>query len=366
MWRLKKMKNTIQVTGIGQCGNRIGQEFENIGADTAYINSDEVDLRGFNVIPSRILMISTTGTGGSPLKGKEILEKNMDKYSTFMTARMDPAKLQLFVVGGGGGTGGGFICPAVKYAKEKGFKVIVLFTLPPKILGPLAEENALKVLKELKTIESTGLVLVDNELMGQTVGLGSEWWKKVNQTIASNFKDVFEIIRTGKQSNTGLGSIDKAEIMRIIQAGKGEMDIRTVYLDPADFKKEDDTELKKRLFAPSMIEGYDYKTTLSYLISVDVPTKGSYTEEAKRIFTVAQKACGTAMSRPGMFADPMLYGSIKVTMVNTGLKLPKSLQNRMNSLKKDEVKFKTKLKAEEKYDLGEMGSGFMSDDSFDF
>lgn len=360
------IKEAVQVIGMGQCGNRIGQEFESVGLDVTYVNSDEVDLRGMAVSSAKTILIATTGTGGSPLKGKEILEANQDKFTNFMSSRMDPDKLQLFVVGGGGGTGGGFICPAVKMAKERGFKVMVLYTLPPKILGPLAVENALRVLKNLKQFDMQGLVLADNEYLISRVGLSQEWWKKVNQAIVSQVVSIFDIVRPGKVTHSGLGSIDRGEIMRIIQTGKGETDMRSFLIDLKEFKELDDPALQKKLFEPVMVEGYDYKNTLSYLIGVDVPVKGSYTEEANRIFSLTKKVCGSALSRPGMFADPLLYGSIRVTMVNAGLKIPKVIQSRMNNLKRDEARYQDKVTKGEKVNLDDMGEGFMNQDNFSF
>lgn len=359
------LKEVVQVIGMGQCGNRIGQEFEKIGLDVSYINSDEVDLRGLGAQAAQTLMIATTGTGADPSKGRGIFEKNEERFEEFFRARMDRNKLQLFVVGLGGGTGGGFVCPAVKMAKEAGYKVVVLATLPSKLMGALAARNALSVLKNLRTLELNGLILVDNEYMSQKVGLSANWWQNVNQSVVANLSAVFDLLRPGKITHGGLGSIDKGEIMRIMQTGKGETDVRSFLIDLKSFEK-DDAELAKILFAPGMVEGYDYKGTLSYLVGVDVPMKGSYTEEASRIFNITKQKCGSALSRPGMFQDPLLYGSIRVTMVNAGLKLPKVIQSRLNNLVRDEARYNDKLQKEEKVDLSTLSDDFMAGSDFDF
>jgi len=358
------IKDNVQIIGLGQCGGRIAKEFENVGLNAIYINSDEIDMRGLSISEKKKLLIATTGTGGSPLKGKEILEANHDKFTKFMTEHMDPSKLQMFCAGGGGGTGGGFICPAIKLAKERGFKVGVIYTLPLKMLGPLAAENCFKTLKNLKQIELNTFIIADNEYLINKVGISSEWWTKVNQVIVQNVISIYDIIRPGKTTNGGLGSIDKGEVLRIMQSGKGETDVRTMYLSIQDFKLED-KDLMHKLFEPVLVEGFDYKTTLSYLVSVDVPIKGTWTEEANRIFTLTKKMCGSALSRPGMFVDPTLTGQVRVTMVNAGLKLPKVIQSRMNNLKRDEVRYKEKVSKVEKINLDDPGDGFMNED-FDF
>ena len=97
----------IQIIGIGQCGTRIGTEFEKCNIDTAYINSDEVDVRGLIVSEKKMLLLETTGTGGSPSKGKAMIERNWERFTSFLHKNTDKSKMLLFIAGGGGGTGVG-------------------------------------------------------------------------------------------------------------------------------------------------------------------------------------------------------------------------------------------------------------------
>src|SRR5271157_2582984 len=128
------MLDMFSIFGIGQCGCRIANEFYKVGISAYYINSDSIDMRGLDVIEDNRLMLDTTGSGGSPIKGKAILDANHPKFVSFMDKKLDPKKLNLFIVGLGGGTGGGMIVPALQYVLDKGYKAGVIATVPSKVL----------------------------------------------------------------------------------------------------------------------------------------------------------------------------------------------------------------------------------------
>ena len=65
----------INVIGVGQCGTRLGQEFERMGIQAAFINSDEVDVRGISSKKGNMLLIDTRGTAGAPSKGRQMIDK---------------------------------------------------------------------------------------------------------------------------------------------------------------------------------------------------------------------------------------------------------------------------------------------------
>jgi len=329
------MINAFKIIGIGQCGCRIASEFDSLGFQTYYINSDVVDMRDMRIKPQNCLQLETTGTGGSPLVGKQILEKNYNKFQGFINSIIEMNKMHIIIVGLGGGTGGGMVVPVSEFLIENGYKCGVIATLPPKMLGMLTADNAMRTLRDLRHVPLNMLVLADNEYLISKIGVSSNWWKKINYFIMSRFMGVLDILRDNKFSHSGLGSIDRAEILRILQYGNGLLDIKEVSFSPADFKLED-VMIKERLLEPYLIEGYDYKDTLAYIVNVDVPnTNIEYTNFSKRVFEILKTSFGSAISRLGMFIDPTLEKSIRVTLVNAGLKLPRVLQSRINNLKRD-------------------------------
>ena len=75
------MLEMFNIIAIGQCGCRIAKEFNRIGFKACYINSDTVDMRDFNVPLDKVLMLGSTGSGRSPHKGKQLLERNFDRFA---------------------------------------------------------------------------------------------------------------------------------------------------------------------------------------------------------------------------------------------------------------------------------------------
>src|SRR5271157_1018989 len=211
------MTNLFNIFCLGQCGSRIGIEFHKIGLNTFYINSDSIDMRGLDVPTNKKLMLDTTGSGGDPAKGRAILEKNFSKFTEFMKDKLDNRHLNIFVLGLGGGTGGGIVVPVVEYAINNGFKVGVLATLPSKAGRMLPMDNAMRTLKVLKELDLRMFILADNEYLTNKVGISAVWWQKINYYILSKLAAAFDVIRDGKISQSGIGSIDKAEVIRILQ-----------------------------------------------------------------------------------------------------------------------------------------------------
>ena len=356
------MINLFNVIGIGQCGCRIAKEFNKIGFNTCYINSDSVDMRDFIVPKDKLLMLGTSGSGRSPVKGAAILKSNFTIFSDFMDIHLQRDALNLFVIGMGGGTGGGMIIPVLEYAQEKDIKVGVLATLPPKLSGMLDMDNAMRVLKKLRTVDMNMFILADNEYLIEKVGLSTEWWQRINYYILTKVIAAFDILRDNKTSQKGIGSIDMGELSRILQYGKGLLDIRDIYFTLPDELSISDEELKEKLFEPSLINGYNYKDTLFYLISIDVPDKGGYTEFASRVFKITKGSFGSALARIGMFIDPILSKSIRVTIITAGLKLPKVLRSKINNLKRDSIRHEIKKNKLDSVDFTDMDEISINDD----
>ena len=358
----------VQVIGVGQCGCRIGKNFEELGVNTLYINSDEIDFRSFNVDPDTTLLVEGSGTGGSPIKGEQMFKKYKNDILSFINQRLDPKKIIWIIWGSGGGTGNS-MGPLLLEHFSKKCKTGCITTLPPKMLGILPAENAMKTLKKIKGLDLSMCILADNEYLISKIGISNNWWQRVNQHIVATVTSAFDLLRQGKITQEGLGSIDRGEIMRILQYGQGMTDIRSIYLTPHEFNL-DEKDLINKLFEPSLIQGYNYKNTLAYLVGIDTPEieesnvakKRIYTDISKKIFDVTKKIAGSSISRLGMSVDPILADTIRITMVNAGLKLPKVLQSKINNLKRDGERFVEKKTKGETLDLDDIGESILNDD----
>lgn len=355
------MQDTINVFAFGQAGTRISQNFEKVGVSTAYVNFDEVDMRGLQVREDKKLCISGKGTGCSLAMGNKLVKKHKAELFKFIRSHADKNKLNIIVFGLGGGTGSSITMAAVPYMLEKGYRVGILTVLPPDILGILPQDNALRVLEYLKELPLSLFILGDNEYMVSEVGFKKDWWSGVNNYLFSQFHSIFEITRSNKTTYSGIGSIDKGELLRILQYGNGMLDVRTIYLKEADLYKSEET-LRDMLYTPSLIDGYSYKDTLAYAVNVDVPSRGDYTGTVSTIFNIVEKESGEAISRLGMSIDPLLDDTIRITMINAGLKLPKTILSRIKNLNKNEKKFINKKEKEDKITFDKLNTSSLDDD----
>lgn len=351
----------INVIGVGQCGTRLGQEFERMGIQAAFINSDEVDVRGISSKKGNMLLIDTRGTGGAPSKGRQMIDKKKKDLDAFIDKFASFDKINLVVAGAGGGTGGGSVSVVLEALHYRGYKTGCLLTLPTKAQGILAADNAMKTLKEVKNIPLHMFVVADNEFLISTIGVGSDWWKMVNQEIVHTVLSPFGILDDDKQTKRGFGSIDKGEINRIMTYGQGLTDIRAMSFSAKEIKDFEDSDIKHKLLSPSLISGYEYKNSLAYMLSIDVPEKGDYNDFARRIIEITNKASGTAITRIGTFSDPKLKDSVRVVAVNCGLKLPKVMGSKVKNLKRDNERYKAKMQKSDSIDLS-VDDSVISDD----
>jgi cell division GTPase FtsZ len=339
----------FKIFALGQCGTRLAQNFANFDLDICYINSDSGDMKGIS--SKNVLQLDTSGTGGSPIKGREMVNKNIKSFNAFIKANSSDKCINLVLAGAGGGTGGGIVAPTLEALKSLGVKTGCVLTLPPKSLGMLAADNSMRTLKEVRQVELNYFVLVDNDHLIDKCNISSAWWGAINKYIVNTIMLPFTIVNDAKTSKDGFGSIDKGEVNRILQYGSGLIDIRHVSFTKKEILSMDEKEIKAKLFNPSLVSGYDYKNSLAYMVSIDMPEKANYNAFANTVLEISQKAAGSAISRVGTFTSPHLKEEVDVIMINAGLKLPKVLNNRMNNLKRDNQRFAEKKSKTDSIDL---------------
>jgi len=337
------MKNYVNFIGLGQCGMRICYDFNHNGYACTFINSDDNDVRGYDIEPEKVLVLKGTGTGKSLKMGAQIVEDNRSKFDSFVKKHCNKNGLTILVAGAGGGTGGSFIAPAAKLLKDLGYKTGVILTMPHKMLGMVPTENSLMTLKALKQVPLDLFLIADNDMLLDELGSTKSWWGKVNKTIVEAATSMFDILSERKVSREGLGSIDKGELIRCITYGKGHTDVNNFYITPENFAISQ-KDLEQHLFSSQLVNGYNYKEGLCYAICVDIPTTfgPEHLELANRIFTLTKNRIGRGISIPGMFTDNLLGTAVRVTLIVSGLGLPKILDSRIKNLKRDADAFKIK------------------------
>jgi cell division GTPase FtsZ len=356
------IQESLNVIGLGQAGSRIAKFFDRANVPTVYANSDEVDFRGLNIPESKTLIIEGTGTGCSYVKGLQMVDKNYEVFIDFIAKNLNKDKLNLFIFGAGGGSGASMSTRAIKYATDNKYRVGILTVLPSKMLGMIPMDNAIKTLKDLKEFPINMFILADNEHLSKDAVIGKDWWSDINQRIYDQIESAFEITSSKKTSQAGIGSIDKGELMRTLQYGNGLLDIRTFKIKKSDMNDEYIDEL---LHKPILTEGYNYKDSLAYIINIDTPIFGNYSQFANDVFIKSKSKYGSAVSKFGMFVDASLSDEIVLTIVTAGMKFPKVITKEMKDFNREGARFGKKKDKEDKTDFSIVNVSLI-DDSFEF
>ena len=181
--------------GIGQCGNRLAEQFGKNGRLALAINTARVDMSSIDskAIATKnqihiALAGNKDGAGRNPEIGKESMEANLDKvYEAIMKATKDLA-VDRFVLwaGLGGGTGTGGVLPLMQHLIDNGHKVMLGLTIPRRKESWIVRMNAIKALTNILTVIDSDrrnivpYVVIDNEQFDG--GLAS-----ANEAIVKNF-----------------------------------------------------------------------------------------------------------------------------------------------------------------------------------
>lgn len=203
------MKDRNMFIGTGQCGGNIAKEFDKLGYQAFYINSNLVDLKTLGVAPERTFHIpSAEGCNKDVQKAKEYAKLYYDQIIEILSSRYSQFKNKFFCFSLGGATGGGLspvLIQAMATASPSD-NVSAIVSLPDRHDSVKAKENALRCIQSLSALLDVGtlknLYLLDNNA-GDIL--------EVNTDIADRLTRLFNV------SNPNVrGVIDTAEIENLL------------------------------------------------------------------------------------------------------------------------------------------------------
>ena len=303
----------ILVIGVGGAGNNTVNRLMEInvtGAECIAINTDLQHLNAVHAHQKILIGEKLTrglGSGGNPEIGRAAIEESIEQVEKVLT----DADIVFVTAGMGGGTGTGAAPIVAKLAREKGAIVIGVVTMPFKIeRGRIA--YALKGLTEMQRECDTVIVIDNNKLMWLVPHLPiNEAFRVGDQVLANMIKGITEII-----SMPSLINLDFADFKTIIK--RGGVAIAGIGESNAPNRAED--AVQKALRMPLL--DVDYSGANGALIHVS-GDESLTIEEANRVGEiVTQMMSEDALVIWGARVDPSLAGSLKVTLIMTGVKSP--------------------------------------------
>ena len=356
------------ILGCGQGGSRLAKEFSNVyNVPGRYMNLTKVDFSKLEVQRNRTLIFEYGGSGRDPYVGERVVRHRMKDVEAFLddAIRSTKARRVALCVGGGGGSGIGFMFPIIEHLQKRRIKdILLIYTMPLKAEGMPTKPNALIALNKIieryighgkAKDKQVALLLVDNEFcIGKYGDRGSSFWGRLNKGVAYALKRFYNLTNLEHFKNyvdmaTGYSALDYREFMKILFFKEGLLDVREVA-----FKTPDTSELGKTFKTSSLVFGsLDIRTSKAYIVSLAIPelwrSNKRMAEFTDEVFKIIAKMTKTPyVLRSSYFNSKIVCA--KLSILAAGLNKSHGLDKIIGQTLKDVEKFKAKGDLEE-FDL---------------
>lgn len=346
------------VIGCGQGGGRIAKTFsEFYGIRGSYFNLTDLDFQHFSLKKQDTVVIDAGGSGRDPIAGEKVVRENWSEVEDHIQTYGSPRSVAL-CVGGGGGSGVGFMWPLLEHFRrgKRKVNVFLVFTLPQKREGIPVQPNAMKSLERLVveegyvTEKGFGTLLIDNDYCHSLYSQGgADYWNRINQGIVQSLGRLLALTDIEKAKGSldaasGFKTLDLQELKRVLFFGNGFLDIRQAKAStPAEL-----ADIRSAMRTASLVNSsMQIQTTKSYVISVGLPEvwkeKKGVSEAVENAFDGVTRLTKTPYSIQSSYYSPKLKSAV-VSVLLAGLTKGKSIDKQLKVAEKNVAKFKEKPK----------------------
>jgi cell division GTPase FtsZ len=341
------------VIGLGQCGNRIADEFAKLGkrakrhrgvniiSDAFAVDTDANALGGLQAIKSsrnRRIVIGETrteghGAGGLNELGAQIAKEDGYKIIDVIrrTKRFTEASAFLVVAGAAGGTGSGAMPIIIKLLKEryKDKPVYALVILPFEHEEEIEERTVYNTAICLKSVhaEADAVFLIDNQryaAMGYSLASNIA---KTNMLIVDPF---FSLLCAGEEKSRkriGVSILDAGDIIQSLTGwtviGYGKVDLPIITL-PWDQVQDKGNKAMDVAISELSLQ-CDPKDALKALYLVSAPEKEMNMDLVKQLGERIRTLAPESTIRYGDY--PVNKGLIDITIIFSALREVEKVKN---------------------------------------
>jgi hypothetical protein len=346
------------VIGAGQGGCRIAKAFsEEFETQVCYLNLAKVDFSQLNVPKGASYIADEGGTGRNPEVGEQLAKEHKPdiyKFLEFQFPDLSKGSKVVLCVGGGGGSGAGLLFTLTDWLLRKKADILLIFTLPERSEGLPAKPNALKTLNKviseyLETNKITVMV-VDNGFCVERFGYTGDddlgdYWGDVNRGIVRGLLRFWYLTNLERFSNfidvtAGYGALDERELVRIMFAKGGFIDLREFSSKTLDLDSADDAQFRSLVFG-----NLDIGTTKAYIVTIGFPNtmrnNPLVPDYIEAIFAKLAKVTKTPFVLRSTHFNRKIT-EIKVNVLLSGLIKSHGLKKIINQTVKDVTKYKAK------------------------
>lgn len=307
----------IKVIGVGGGGgNAVNHMVDSHieGVEFICANTDAQALRKLNtntIIQLGVELTKGLGAGTNPEIGRQAAEENKDRIKEIITG----ADMVFLTAGMGGGTGTGAIPVIAEIAREMGILTVAVVTKPFSFEGKKKMAIAEQGIAELeKYVDS--VITIPNEKLLPVLGK--------NASLLNAFKAANDVLLDAVQGITdlivhpGLINVDFADV-RTVMSGMG-----AAIMGTGEAKGENRArEAAEKAIACPLLEDINLQGARGILVNISAAEMGiaEFNEVGNIVHEFASE---DAVIKIGTAVDSSLGDEIKVTVVATGMGLPRT------------------------------------------
>jgi cell division protein FtsZ len=310
----------ILVIGVGGAGNNAITRLNDsgiVGAVTLAANTDAQQLLHSRSHKKMLLgreLCRGLGAGNDPQIGAQAA----DESSETIKGILSQVDMCFIVCGLGGGTGTGAAPVIARLAKNLGVLTVSVCTLPFEVEGPNKALAAREGLKRLYESSDTTIVVPNEKLIDIAPNLSlKEAFLVADEILIRAVKGVTEIINRSGEVN-----VDFADVRRVL----GEGGAAIIGLGESDNPDNRAKEAVEDALNNPLLD-VDIRTAKSVLLNITGGNDLNLSQTEEVIRAVTDQLSNDIVVKFGVLIDPDLAGTIKATIVVSGVRSPYIIAN---------------------------------------
>jgi cell division protein FtsZ len=317
---IEDIQARILVIGVGGCGNNAVTRLNQtgiVGAITLAANTDAQQLL-YSQSHKKLLLgrelCRGLGAGNDPEIGAQAAEESTETLKSIL-AKVD----MCFIVSGlGGGTGTGAGPVIARLAKNLGVLTVSICTLPFEVEGRMKAINAKEGLRRLYESSDTTIVVPNEKLIEIAPELSlNEAFLVADEILIRAVTGLTELI-----NRPGDVNVDFADVRRVL----GEGGASIIGLGESNNSEDRAKEAVEDALSNPLLD-VDIRSAKSVLINITGGNDLNVTQTEEVIRAVTDQLSNDITVKFGVIIDPDLQGTIRATIVVSGVRSPYILSN---------------------------------------
>jgi cell division protein FtsZ len=317
---IEDIQAKILVVGVGGAGNNAVTRLNQtgiIGATTLTANTDAQQLLYSRSHKKMLLgreLCRGLGAGNDPQIGAEAAEESAETLKSIL----NKVDMCFIVCGLGGGTGTGAAPVVARLAKSLGVLTVSICTLPFDVEGRVKAQNAKEGLRRLYESSDTTIVVPNEKLIEIVPELSlKDAFLVADEILIRAVTGITEII-----NRPGDVNVDYADVRRVL----GEGGAAIIGLGESSSPDNRAQEAVEDALSNPLLE-VDIRTAKSVLLNITGGKDLNLKQTEAVIRAVTDQLSSDITVKFGVLIDPDMQGTIRATIVVSGVRSPYILSN---------------------------------------